>query len=357
MSGALAAASDPHAELAALAAIAAGGRCIDALLAAFFAAAAAHPGVLLGPATALVGGVGSGTRLFDGRCAQPGRGAKRPRGFLDSEPIPPAARVAVPRALPMMALLHAHGAHLSLEALVRRPRAMAEQLGAPERARLLAEIGQRASGALRTQEAERALLAAGGFTAGGLLTHDDLMEVVPEVVAAPLVQLAGGLTVGAPVQAPRDVPGPRATRAAARAQDGADGVAVVVAADPRGMVGALAYAPTERGVDVPELGLRLCAGAAPVRRRVSRVTPGTALPMSAPIGLLTQESEGWFAALAITAARCLVFEPLAQGGMGASLREAVERVLDASDGALGLGVSVQRRRTTLARVGRSRRGD
>jgi len=52
--GARAAASEGTASEAAQAVLDAGGGAIDAIIAGFFAAAGAHPGVLLGPAVALV---------------------------------------------------------------------------------------------------------------------------------------------------------------------------------------------------------------------------------------------------------------------------------------------------------------
>ncbi|MGC4065984.1 MAG: hypothetical protein QM784_15310 [Polyangiaceae bacterium] len=66
----------------------AGGSAVAAVLCGFFAAAGAYSGVLLGPLSLLVAGVGSGARAFDGRLRQPGLGTKRPRGFRDEESHP-----------------------------------------------------------------------------------------------------------------------------------------------------------------------------------------------------------------------------------------------------------------------------
>ncbi|HET9960276.1 MAG TPA: hypothetical protein VFQ61_37555, partial [Polyangiaceae bacterium] len=93
------AASDSIAEQAATERLAAGGSAVTAVLAGFFAVAGARPGVLLGPMSILVAGVGQGARAFDGRVRQPGLGAKRPRGILDGSEVPEAAQVAVPGAL------------------------------------------------------------------------------------------------------------------------------------------------------------------------------------------------------------------------------------------------------------------
>src|SRR5690606_10692291 len=71
-------ASDPIAAEAAQQALDDGGRAADAAIAGFLAAAGAREAVLLAPTVALVGGLGAGTRLLDGRAVQPGAGAKRP---------------------------------------------------------------------------------------------------------------------------------------------------------------------------------------------------------------------------------------------------------------------------------------
>jgi gamma-glutamyltranspeptidase/glutathione hydrolase len=72
---ALARSNDPVCEAAAGVELAKGGTAIDAVLAGYFAAAGAYPGVLLGPVTLLLGGTGSGDRAFDGRVGQPGKNA------------------------------------------------------------------------------------------------------------------------------------------------------------------------------------------------------------------------------------------------------------------------------------------
>ena len=74
----------------------AGADAADALVAGFFALAGATPAGLLAPTVAMLGGTGVGGRVFDGRALQPGRGAPRPRGFLEGAEIPLGAYVAVP---------------------------------------------------------------------------------------------------------------------------------------------------------------------------------------------------------------------------------------------------------------------
>ncbi|HYP88320.1 MAG TPA: hypothetical protein VEQ59_09200, partial [Polyangiaceae bacterium] len=79
---ALARSNDALCEAAAGEVLARGSTAIDAVIAGYFAAAGAYPGVLFGSVTVLLGGTGSGDRAFDGRVRQPGRNAKRPRGTL-----------------------------------------------------------------------------------------------------------------------------------------------------------------------------------------------------------------------------------------------------------------------------------
>jgi len=67
----------------------------------------------------------------------------------------------------------------------------------------------------------------------------------------------------------------------------------IVACDGRGVLAALAYAPADDGVPVPDLDLALGRDAVPVRRGVPRVAPGTLLPAAAPIAILLR---GRFAA-------------------------------------------------------------
>ena len=58
-----------------------------------------------------------------------------------------------------------------------------------------------------------------------------------------------------------------------------------MAADGRGVLGVLGYAPDDDGVPVPELGLTLTRDAVVVRRGIPRVSPGEVLPAPAPLAI------------------------------------------------------------------------
>ena len=295
--GAKAAASQPSAAEAADAIVAAGASAVDAIIAGFFGAAGADPGVLFAPAIAVVAGFGAGARAFDGRAAQPGRGAPRPRGFVDEAAIPDGARVAVPRSLGMLALLHSYRGRATFRELARAGVTIAESAGAKQRASLLRHVGSSGLLALRSAEVSRALLAAGGPVAGGALTEDDLAEVAPTEADALAAPIAGGLTAfTSPFSAP----------------DGVDRDAeIVVACDGRGVIAALAYAPARGGVPVPDLEVVVGRDAIPVRRGVTRLAPGTVLSMAAPIGIVMQ-SHGFAAAIGLPGRAALEVGGLAE---------------------------------------------
>lgn len=287
--GTAATATDPAAGEAARAALAAGGSAADAVIAGFLAAGGARPGVLLAPAVALVAGSGVGARAFDGRAAQPGRGAARPRGFVDVGSVPDAARVAVPRSLAMLSLLHGYVGRARLRDLARAGVTAAERAGAEARAELLRHVGAAGVAALQRRDVMRALVTVAGPVAGGTLTEQDLTDVLPADADALVTELDGGPSEEAgaadlPVTGLRP---PWPVGAEARPAE------AIVACDGRGVLAALAYAPADDGVPVPDLDLALGRDAVPVRRGVPRVAPGTLLPAAAPIAILLR---GRFAA-------------------------------------------------------------
>ena len=348
----LAAATDPEAEAAAQAALAAGGGSIDAMIAAFFASAGHDAGSLLGPVVALVAGVGMSPRWVDGRGLQPGLGIRRPRGLVDGQAVPDVAYAAVPRSIAALALLHAYGARLPLGALVRRGIALAEQQGALRRAATLDAIGHRGAGAARTADLQRAVLQCAGLAAGGLITEADLQHATPAEAPAQVVVLAADLALALPTDLPpkalsRGALGPRS--AGRRAQ-------FAVAADGRGAVAAIAYCPDPDGPRVEELELRLARDAVPVRRGISRVTPGTPRASAAPIAVLSRATQGWFAALGIEGTASV--EPLpATSPTPQALRDLLELFVVQAGGESAVAASAQRRKTALTRVGRARRDD
>ncbi|MBK8257256.1 MAG: hypothetical protein IPK82_31855 [Polyangiaceae bacterium] len=172
-------ASDMRAAHAAHLALAGGGSATDAVIAGFFAAAGALPSVLLGSAVAIVSNVGSGVRAFDGRPLQPGKGAARPRGYLKGVHPPDAAFLAVPRAVPLLMLLHAYGGRTSFGVLSRSGVETASGVDAKKRAKILRRVGAAGAIALRAEGINEALLTRGNGVAGGALTEEDLNNVLP----------------------------------------------------------------------------------------------------------------------------------------------------------------------------------
>jgi len=268
--------NDPVAEEAAEEFMTASGSAVGAVLAGFFAAAGAHAGVLLGPVSMLVGGIGQGVRAFDGRLRQPGLGAKRPRGFTAGESIPAAARVGVPAGVAAVLVAYAYDGGQSLGSILCAGIRRAERSGAPARARLLGRI--RAVGAAALAEAgfTRALLRVAGPSEGGLLTPSDFNRI-PEVDVPTLERPGwGGIVAEPPWSRKLDELGDLARLGTGYA---------VCAVDARGVLAALCYRRVDTGLDVGELELEAPLWAVPVRRGVARVAPGKPLPAPAPIAL------------------------------------------------------------------------
>ncbi len=334
-----AAASDPVAERAANETLQGGGNGIDAVVAAFLAAAGANEAVLLSPVAALIGGVGVGTHCVDGRCGQPGQGSPRPRGWVDDATLPAAAYAAAPRSLAALAVLHAHGAARPLGELARRAATVAKEAGAEHRAELLLAFGGRGARLLGSDRVIRAVLNAAGRTAGGLVTEGDLSEAMPGDDQARFVAVDDELAVAIPSwqeegAPPLPAPGRQAE--------------VIVAADARGMVAAMAYCPDPDGVVVPELELRLARDGSPVRRGVPRITPASPCPAPLPIALLRRDAPRWFAALGVGGAPAICADDLA--GTPDLLGPQLERVKDSAGGSMAVAASVMRRQTAVTRV-------
>lgn len=349
MPGSLAASSEPAAEQAAQSALADGGGCIDALIAGFFGAAGAHAGVLLSPAVAMVAGVGVGPRCLDGRSLQPGLGIRRPRGILPGEDAPGGAWVAVPRTVAMMTLLHAYGAHLPFGTLVRPGVAGAKKLGASRRATLLEGVQRQGASALRTADPQRRLLRIGGPAAGGLLTESDLQQAMPGDATVRWAPLDAELRYACPPWQDSPPPGTAGADECAANEPAARRAEVIVAADQRGVAGVLSYCPEQAtGLELPDLELELPRDAAPVRRGVPRVTPGTPRPTSCPIALLHRPQEGWFAVVGLSAAPEI--EPAVLAAPQTSLQHRLEAVATACAATDGLAASVQRGRTATYRA-------
>jgi hypothetical protein len=262
---ALARSNDPVCEAAAGDELAKGGTAIDAVVAGYFAAAGAYPGVLLGPLTLLLGGTGSGDRAFDGRVRQPGKNAKRPRGTLPGEEPPQASRVGVPCAVPALAVALGYGAQATLRRLVQAGVAQARERGAERRAAVLTRVGEVGALAFSEPELSRALVRAFGAPNGGLLTPADFTP-------------AEGLDVPA-TRAGERLAAPWATEATSAFVHGG----AVSAIDVNGMFVAAAFERMPDALFVDELELSAPLLAVPTLRGVPRLAPGAAIPAAAPL--------------------------------------------------------------------------
>jgi len=339
--GAAAAASDSSAAAAAQAVIEAGGSAVDAVIAGFFGAAGAHPGVLFAPAIALVAGFGAGGRVFDGRAAQPGRGAPRPRGFVDDAGIPGGAYVAVPRSISMLMLLSSYLGKGSLGELARDGVTAAEAGGATARADLIRKVGAGGVLALRTTEVSRALLAVGGTVAGGALTAEDIDEAAPgeaEATATTLGEGASAITVYTPpfpVPLDAGILGNARERSPTGAERG-DSEAIV-ACDSRGLYAAIAYDPARGGVAVPGLEVTLGRWAVPVRRGVTRLAPGTLLPAPAPVAIAVRNG-GFAAAVGLPGRQRIEIDLVAELVRGAAMETALADLREKAGGRSAVAV-------------------
>lgn len=359
------AASDPVAEDAARRTLADEGNAFDAVIAGWLGAGAAHTSVLLSPLVALFAGIGVGARCIDGRSCQPGRGLDRPRGLLPNEPPPAAAWAAAPRSLGAIAVLHAYGATRPLSLHARHAASLAKNLGATERARIVDEVGRHGASALWAPKLKHALLAAAGPAAGGLMSERDLTENLPgddrldlrplqvrgthadDVATGADAAAAGAdaVAVGAP-----DLGQPRIYEAAALRP-----AEVIVAADTRSVVVALCYCPDPEGIAVPEAEIALPRDGVPVRRGVSRITPGTPLVAAVPIAVLTRGS-AWFAALGVRASRPLEDSDLSdltdasEAARSGERRPHLQTLCDRLGADVALLACVERHKTALYRV-------
>ncbi len=317
-----------------------GGSASDAVVAAILSAAAVHSGVFLGPVVAMVGGVGAGTRLFDGRTRQPGLGARRPRGFTKHDTIAPAARCAVPRSMATLALMHAYSTKRPLSALTRCARATSKlhvelaDEGHDARLDLLDTLPER--GAVSLAHLGPELIRVAGPGAGGLLCERDLQQAQADD-SRPAFRAIDGAELARPAwdeAAPDD--GPRTASL--------QHTHVVVAADGHGLVAAASYSAQPDGLFVPALGVRLALAATPVMRGVPRVTPGTTLWAPHAIGLLRRGADGWFAAIGAAGAERLPERGLAPST--APIGEQVSALRAATSATRAVMATVERGQTS-----------
>ena len=270
--------TDPSMTEAANAVLVKGGTSIDACIAGFFAAAGAHPGALLGSVVMLVAGTGSGAHLFDGSLVQPGKGAPRPRGYVDDDEIPIAARIAVASTGALVAAAHAHGGSLPMSELATAGIKLARAQRASGRANILRRVAAAGPVALREASFVRSLLDVAGRPEGGNITMEDVNEVQARVTQ-PVI---GEGIVHVEVPSSRHACPPLETR-------------VMVACDHRSVLAALHCAFDPDGVELAPHEVTASKLAVPVRRGVPRVGPGTPLSLPSPIALLTKRGVPWAA--------------------------------------------------------------
>jgi gamma-glutamyltranspeptidase len=260
------------------------GNAVDAVVAGVFAACAMSPGVLLGPIQILVGGAGAGLLAIDGRVRQPGVGAPRPRGFVETEEVPDAARVGVPWLPAALSVAIATMGSATFAQVAAPALALAKGTA---RAPVLSRIAGRGSRALEERPIGGELLALVGRPSGGLLTTEDLAAPRPEVhkatrtaagtgdrrvITLPWTRLADGL----PAAPAHDVDVAR--------------VRAVGAVDRNATFALACWDEPTEGILVPELGLRAPFFAEPVRRGQTRIRPGEARPAAGPLALVGSTS-------------------------------------------------------------------
>ncbi|HEY3235055.1 MAG TPA: hypothetical protein VGJ84_10065 [Polyangiaceae bacterium] len=271
---AVAIANDPLAERAAQEFLQGAGSAVGAVLCGFFAAAGAYAGVLLGPLNVMTIGIGAGRRAFDGRLRQPGLGTKRPRGFRSGDPVPDAARVAVPTSVSAVLVAYNYHGGDKLAALLRPSIAQAERCGAPGRAALLRRI--RAVGAVALAEPSfvRPLLRVAGLSEGGLLTPADFGKA-PDMDQPAVQRRVSGAALCEP---------PWAAECDAAHDWKALGIGyAVLAVDSHGVFAMANYYRIKDGLLIEDLELEMPPVAVPVQRGVTRLAPGSRLPTPAPI--------------------------------------------------------------------------
>jgi gamma-glutamyltranspeptidase/glutathione hydrolase len=274
-------ANDPVAEESAQDYLLSGGSATGAVLSGFFASAGAYSGVLLGPVSILVAGIGAGARSFDGRMRQPGLGTKRPRGFKTDEAIPDAARIAVPTSFVAGLVAIAYEGSQKPTSIMKNGISRAQRAGAESRAGVLKLIRSLGAGAISDTSLVRPMLRVAGLSQGGLLTPSDF-GAVPDVDREAVNRKITGATWVEP---------PWAEEASAVDTSELGIGCAVIAVDVRGVFAALSYRRLNDGFLLEELELEAPLAATPVQRGVTRVAPGARLPAPTPIAV-RRESDG-----------------------------------------------------------------
>jgi hypothetical protein len=263
-------ASDPDVEEAAKRELAHSNSALAAVSAGYFVAAGLRPDVLLGPLAVLVSGIGAGGRVFDGRLRQPGLGIKRPRGLLPGEPVPPAARVALPAGVAALTVALAHDPERTLTQVARAGVAAARAAGAKERQQVLSRVASVGPAAFSESAFVRPMLHVASPSQGGQLGPADFVAQGKLVIAAAERRGKAGLTFELPWADKSRLPA---------------GSEAVVAVDSRGVFAVLGYGRVIEGLAVDALGLVASLAAVPVERGRARVRPGAELPFVAQLSI------------------------------------------------------------------------
>ncbi|MFI5303125.1 MAG: hypothetical protein ACHREM_33965 [Polyangiales bacterium] len=272
-------------------------RAIDAVVAGVLAIAAREPGVLLGAGVLMIGGVGEGRVVIDGRARQPGLGAPRPRGWKSQDDIPAAARVSVPALPGALVLAHAGRGELTLSELSKLAIASASMEGEldPAREKSIRAFGREGALALRTGSLRAAMLRASPRSLGGVLTEADLDAASWARVDAAESKVGEASVAYVPWAESLA----RAIAGEASLEDDAVDHAIVAAADVHGGVAIAIVAVPRDGVTLDDTGLTAATFAEPVRRNETRVAPGAALHFASPIALLRTKAEDGLSTFAI----------------------------------------------------------
>lgn len=264
----------PTADSAAKLALVDGASALSAVTAAFFALAGERPGVLLAPLTLIVGGVGQGSRVFDGRPRQPGVGEKRPRGFLQSDAVPGAARLAVPMSVAALAVASAYQGGLSLASPARAGAAIAKKAGSARRAALLTFVAEAGGNVLGHPGVSRTLLANFGPAEGGTLGPRDL-EASASLDSQPAQD-------GRVLRPPWHDVAPSSSYGTHGAIEARRGIAAV---DASGTFAVLHFVELGNVLRVEEFDVAIPALGAPVMRGEERTPVGSAISLGAPLSL------------------------------------------------------------------------
>lgn len=271
--------------------LSAGGDAAGAVITGFFAAAGAYPGVLLGPATALLADPGAArARAFDGRVCQPGGGPRRARGWLPGARAPDAARVGVAHAGGCLLLCGRYAPTFSPRRWLAPGIAAAGAAGKGQRASVLESVSRLGAAALQSGSVARALLHAVGPVAGGLLTQHDLdgvrtrdCEAACKSADTPLDGPPSGTRPDTILEARAPWATSPPTGLTGHWQAQRQRQLALIATDAAGRVAGVVFDCAEEGFPIEELALLAPFLASPPVRGEPRIAPGQPLPSPAPL--------------------------------------------------------------------------